>query len=88
MNAAKLMATLVELEALAGKGDPMAMRLMILDAQEGVLCLERQLMATLEINERLKEQLEVCREFSFLRQIELGGESDNQVAIPLVTGHR
>ena len=83
MNAAKLIAILVELESLAGKGDPIVMRRMILDAQEWVLRIEQQLMAALDSNRALREQLEVCEEFSLLRRIELGDKSDPPIAAHL-----
>lgn len=58
MNALKVMATLVEIERIVGKGDPIAMRAMIAEAQEGVLRLQEQLMVALEHNGMLREQLE------------------------------
>jgi len=58
MNALKVMATLVEIERIVGKGDPVAIRTMIAEAQEDVLRLEEQLMVALENNGVLREQLE------------------------------
>jgi hypothetical protein len=70
MKARKLMATLVDIEKIGGKGDPIAFFAKIIDAQEGVCLLQQQLMAALEDNGRLREQLEVCAGSSLLGPIQ------------------
>jgi hypothetical protein len=58
MNAAELIAKLSEIERNAGKGDPVVVRAMVIEAQEGVLHAERELIATFRENERLRERME------------------------------
>jgi hypothetical protein len=67
MNALKVLTALVEIERIVGKCDPMAIRPLILEAEEGVLRLEQELMAALETNGSLREQLEIGDQFSLLR---------------------
>jgi hypothetical protein len=66
MDALQVMAVLVNIERVAGRVDPIAIRAMAVEAQEGVLRLQQQLMAVLADNGSLREQLEVCTQLSRL----------------------
>lgn len=73
MDGIKVMALLVDIDRLVGKGDPMVIREMIMAAQDGVLRLQQQLVATLENNGRLRDQLEICGKMSLSRPLQLDG---------------
>ncbi len=60
MNAAEIIAKLSEIERTVGKSDPVAIRAIAIEAQEGILHLERKLIATLQENQRLRERMEQC----------------------------
>ena len=67
MNAAKLIALLLEIERAVGKCDPLVIRRMVLEAEEGVMRLEQQLTAALHENLILRQRAEACERSSAQR---------------------
>lgn len=66
MNTAELLKKLLEIELAVGRTNQVA-RAMVLEAEESVLQLERQMIGTLRGNERLREQMEECDHCSLSR---------------------
>jgi hypothetical protein len=49
-----LLQKLLDIEKAVGRGDPMAVRTMVMEAEECVLQMEREFLDTLSENERLR----------------------------------
>ena len=62
MKAAEVIAKLLQIERAVGRVDPTSIRLFVHEIQDGVLQLERLLIATLEENEALRERMERCEQ--------------------------
>jgi hypothetical protein len=60
MNAAELMAKLVEIERAVGWTNPVNIRAKVIEAEESLLQLEQQMIETLRENARLRERMESC----------------------------
>lgn len=78
MNAANLMAKLVQIERAVG-GTNLAVRAMVMEAEESVLQLEQQMIETLGENERLRERMENCERSS--PSLFTEGEADDVVEL-------
>jgi hypothetical protein len=67
MNAADLIAKLVEIERAIGNADAPKVRAMVLEAEEVVLRFEQQTIETLRENKRLRDLMENCERSSLFR---------------------
>jgi hypothetical protein len=67
MNIADLITKLVEIERAIGKADSSKLREMVIDCEEEVLRVERQMIDTLGENGRLRERMENCDRSSLFR---------------------
>jgi hypothetical protein len=72
MNAADLMAKLIQIERAVGGTHP-PVRAMAIEAEDSLLQLEQQLIESLRENELLRERMENCERFSQSRTVEDDG---------------
>jgi hypothetical protein len=79
MTAAHLIEKLLEIERKVGIEDPAKVRVMVMEAEENVLHIEKLIIETLRENEHLRQRMETFRRASLAALRETGIAESSQM---------